>query len=273
MKNLPSHSKRCLRLLLLLALIFIAGISVRQDVQARSYTIYVNRKTNIVNVVNRKTGKLVRAMYCSTGKNYGTISGTYHTYEKLRWHALNGGVYGQYCTRISGPYLFHSVPYYRTSHSQVETKEYNKLGKQASQGCVRLAVVDAKWIYDHCKTGTKVVISEKKKLKKPTRKRLKISTRKKAGWDPTDPDEDNPYYPTLKLTKKSYRYVALNSSFDPRSVITVSSDFTSKKTLLSLVKISGKVNTAKAGKYKIVYSLKDPATELRKKLTVYFIVK
>ncbi|MFR5209625.1 MAG: L,D-transpeptidase family protein [Clostridia bacterium] len=27
---------------------------------------------------------------------------------------------------------------------------FNKLGEQASQGCVRLAVSDAKWVYDNC---------------------------------------------------------------------------------------------------------------------------
>ena len=153
---------------------------------------YVNRKTNIVNVVDAKSGKVVRAMYCSTGRNYSTIRGTYTTVSKMRWHALYGGVYGQYCMRIHGPYLFHSVPYYRTSKNQLETKEYNKLGTQASDGCIRLAVVDAKWLYDNCGVGTKVVIGDTRKLQKPDRKKLKISTASRTGWDPTDPESGKP---------------------------------------------------------------------------------
>lgn len=237
-----------------------------------SYTIYVNRKTNIVNVVNNKTKKVARAMYCSTGINYRTIKGTYHTQEKLRWHALFGGVYGQYCTRISGSYLFHSVPYFSVSNKKVETREYNKLGRQASKGCVRLAVVDAKWIYNNCRIGTTVVIGEGRKLKKPKRKLLKISTKSSAGWDPTDPNSANPYYPTLKLKKKSYKKVEMDSDFDPCSVIKVSSRFTDSKTLLSQVKVLGSVDTSKAGSYKVKYTLKDPATELKKTLTVTFKV-
>ena len=42
----------------------------------------------------------------------------------------------------------------------VYKRQYNKLGQQASAGCIRLAVTDAKWIYDHCRLGTKVVIGE-----------------------------------------------------------------------------------------------------------------
>ena len=44
------------------------------------------------------------------------------------------------------------------SEEDLELEEFNKLGEQASQGCVRLAVSDAKWIYDNCPTGTNVSI-------------------------------------------------------------------------------------------------------------------
>ena len=150
------------RMLLLAAMFVFTFAFIRfntVDVQAASkYTIYVNRRTNLVNVINSKTGKLVKAMYCSTGRNYRTIRGTYNTTAKYKWRPLIHGVYGQYSTRIHGAYLFHSVPYYSINKSQVSTKEYNKLGQQASAGCIRLAVTDAKWIYDHCPIGTKVVI-------------------------------------------------------------------------------------------------------------------
>ena len=65
------------RMLLLAAMFVFTFAFIRfntVDVQAASkYTIYVNRRTNLVNVTKSKTGKLVKAMYCSTGKNYRTI--------------------------------------------------------------------------------------------------------------------------------------------------------------------------------------------------------
>lgn len=239
---------------------------------AGGYTIYVNRKTNLVNVVNSKNGKLVRAMYCSTGKKYRTIRGTFRTTAKYRWRALYHDSYGQYSTRIRGPYLFHSVPYYRTRKNKVDTKEYNKLGKQASAGCIRLAVTDAKWIYDHCRVGTKVVIGESKKLKKPSRPKLKISTKKKTGWDPTDPDPHNPYRPVLTLKKGASTKIPYGSNFNVKEKISVSSKFTSRKTLLKHTSVKGKVNTEKPGTYKVTCTLTDPNTTLKVKKTFTFKV-
>ena len=64
------------------------------------------------------------------------------------------GVYAQYCTTISGDYLFHSVHYLgQGNYKSQPTKEFNKLGQHASHGCVRLSVMDAKWIYENCKAG------------------------------------------------------------------------------------------------------------------------
>ncbi|HEU4965322.1 MAG TPA: L,D-transpeptidase [Bacilli bacterium] len=57
-----------------------------------------------------------------------------------------------------GEFLFHSVV--MDAHEQVIPAEARKLGTKASHGCFRLQVEDAKWIYDHIKTGTKVVIHE-----------------------------------------------------------------------------------------------------------------
>ena len=235
---------------------------------ASKYTIYVNRKTNLVNVVDTKSKKVVRAMYCSTGKNNRTITGTYSTKARYRWRYLKGNVYGQYATRIHGSYLFHSVPYYKKNVTKVETAEYNKLGEQASLGCVRLTVADAKWIYDKCRIGTKVVINDKKELQKPKYLPIKISTKNKAGWDPTDPNKKNPYYPRIAV-KKGQQKITKGSSFDPFSAVTVTLKTSSEAELRENLSVKGKVNTKKNGKYSLTYSVKDPRTELvtTKKIT------
>ena len=260
----------------LLFLSFALGLLWPHSVQAAKknttkYTIYVNRKTNLVNVVNEKTKKTVRAMYCSTGKNYRTIKGTYYTKAKYRWRYLKGNVYGQYATRINGPYLFHSVPYYKKNVKTVETVEYNKLGSQASLGCVRLTVADAKWIYDNCRVGTKVVINDKKQLEKPLYLPIKISTENKSGWDPTDPDKRNPYYPKISV-KSDNAVIPLGSDFEPLSCVTVSSSVSTEEELRETLTVKGKVNTRKSGKYTLTYTVKDPRTELTTTKKITFTV-
>ena len=262
---------------LLLAMMFIFTFALIRfntvDVHAASkYTIYVNRSTNIVNVTNSKTGRLVRAMYCSTGKSYRTIRGTYSTTAKYKWRPLIHGVYGQYSTRIHGPYLFHSVPYYSTNKSQVSNKEYNKLGQQASAGCIRLAVTDAKWIYDNCRIGTKVVIGENRKLKKPTRPKVKVSTKRRVGWDPTDPDTKNPYRPRLVLKKNAKKTIPYGSIFDIKDMVKATSSYASSNALLKTMQVKGRVNTKKTGTYKVQCTITDLYTTVSVTKTFTFKV-
>ena len=87
---MSKKKKTILLLFMLMAVWMVFAVHRKAEAYTASYTIYVNRKSNIVNVVNNKTKKIARAMYCSTGINYGTIKGTYRTKEKLRWHALYG---------------------------------------------------------------------------------------------------------------------------------------------------------------------------------------
>lgn len=156
------------------------------------YTIKVNKTTNCITVYDNNVP--VKAMACSTGLNNGTPSGTFYTQAKYQWKSLNGGVWGQYSTRITGHYLFHSVYYTSRNKSALKTSAYNKLGTAASAGCVRLTVADAKWIYDNCPIGTRVIITNEKTdpLPKPVTMRLTENATYK-GWDPTDPDANNPW--------------------------------------------------------------------------------
>ncbi|MCL6625635.1 L,D-transpeptidase [Alicyclobacillus shizuokensis] len=57
-----------------------------------------------------------------------------------------------------GQYLFHSVPMDKGGH--VIVKDAEKLGQEDSHGCIHLTIPDAKWVYEHIPTGTKVVIHD-----------------------------------------------------------------------------------------------------------------
>lgn len=63
-------------------------------------------------------------------------------------------------------------------------------------GCVRLTVEDAKWIADNCPSGTTVEIyddDDPGPLGKPEAALIDTDSPNK-GWDPTDPDVENPWH-------------------------------------------------------------------------------
>lgn len=144
---------------------------------------------------NGEYTKIVNVFVCSPGAGENTPVGTFYSHKGYAWGGLYGGVYGQYSTIISGHYLFHSVPYYSMSKDSLWWEAYNQLGTKVSMGCIRLTVSDAKWIYDNCPTGTMVKIYDgdlPAGVEKPTAKKISASDPYR-GWDPTDPDPDNPW--------------------------------------------------------------------------------
>lgn len=164
------------------------------------YYVKINRKQNCITIyTSDENGEYTvpyKAMICSTGLYNATPRGTFHLSTKYLWRELYGKVYGQYATRITGGVLFHSVPYYKKSKSALCTEKYNKLGQQASMGCVRLTVEDAKWIADNCPSGTTVEIyddDDPGPLGKPEAAHIDTDSPNK-GWDPTDPDVENPWH-------------------------------------------------------------------------------
>ena len=134
---------------------------------------------------------LYHAFVCGPGQT--TPIGTFRTPFKAAWHPLQG-CWGQYCTQITGNYLFHSSPYNSPNKNDLSYRLYNQLGTVCSHGCVRLTVADAKWIYDNCPLGTTVSIYNASSLPvpKPSAPWLDTSSPNR-GWDPTDPDPANPW--------------------------------------------------------------------------------
>ena len=169
-----------------------------------SYYIKVNRQQNVVIVYsqdqNGDYSNIAKVFVSSTGApDSETPLGTYTISDRYEALYLVGDVWGHYAVRISGPYFFHSVPYFSKGDpywNDLEYLEYNKLGNGASAGCVRLAAADAKWIYDNIDYGTTVEIYDSDTLPdgvvKPSA--IKIDENNpNRGWDPTDPDPDNPW--------------------------------------------------------------------------------
>lgn len=174
------------------------------------YYIKVNCKSQTVNVYekdeNNKYSKPVKVMLCSTGVETPKTGVYKITSFKQEWLGLQGNVYGQYCTQIVGNILFHSVPYIEKNNpSSLEYWEYDKLGEEASLGCIRLTVESAKWIFDNCETGTQVEFYSSEDpgpLGKPETQKISDYSEELKNWDPTDEKQENPWIIYKKKVKE-----------------------------------------------------------------------
>ena len=191
------------------------------------YVIYVNRTENCITVMEQQpdgTETVVKVMACSCGTaGHLTPKGTFYTSDYYDWRLLVDGSYGRYAVRFNNRILFHSVPYTKKSPDALEWDQYNLLGENASLGCVRLSVEDAKWIYDNCKQGTQVTVySGEEIIGGVTRPdTLQISEDSPyRGWDPTDHTPGNPWFGSgsealsQRGTLKTFNYVAYADRYD-----------------------------------------------------------
>lgn len=172
---------------------------------SHNYYIKVNYGAQVVTIYTKDSkGEYtvpVKAMVCSTGTHTPT-SGIYTIGYRWEWLEMIGSVYGHFVTQIDGDILFHSVPYLeKGNHSSLEWWAYDQLGTKASLGCVRLTTKDALWIYNNISYGTKVEFyssSYPGPLGKPSSRKISDAPSYVKGWDPTDPDKNNPWPEYLK---------------------------------------------------------------------------
>ena len=273
-KMIKAFGVRSLGLLFLTAVLILAGTQKISAAESKKspYLIKVNRYHNTITVYEQdEKGEYTvpfRAMVCSVGTGNRTRTGTFPLREKHRWKALMGDVWGQYASRIVGGILFHSVYYYENGNpATLATAQYNKLGKAASHGCIRLTVEDAKWIYDNCPAGTTVVIYDDKKSPGPLGKPEAIKIASFVRWDPTDPDKRNPYFNvanrSLELLGTKNRTIAWGE--EPDLLEGVSATSSSGKDITRSIQLKGEVNPYIAGEYKVTYSVKDDLGKQEKK--------
>lgn len=202
----------CLALSICISLLWsVSGMVAHAKETENTYMIMVNRAANCVTVYEKDAaGEFtvpVKAFVCSCGREgHETPLGTFKTSNYYEWRLMVDGSYGQYAVRFNRGIMFHSVPYYTKNAGNMEWEQFNLLGEPASLGCVRLACADAKWIYDNCKEGTKVVVYDDAENPGPLGKpeEMKLSEENPMRmWDPTDMSSKNPWNqvrPMLYLT-------------------------------------------------------------------------
>ncbi len=176
----------------------------------RWLTVFLGSQSVVCFVAREGDWVVERVMVCSAADtDHTTPPGEHYIYNRYAYKAMtrmNGiMVYAQYACRFRGHYLFHTVPIGGTRRNtqkygkkQMLIEEYEKMGSPASHGCVRLLVGDAYWIYKNCKWGTKVYVTDAVGPTAPDAPALiyeepYMNADQTLGWDPTDPDPENPY--------------------------------------------------------------------------------
>ena len=103
-------------------------------------------------------GTLIREIPISSGAGGKTPLGTFKIYSRSSWttSTSDSRVSMKWMTRFNGGVGFHGIP--RRGSTPLSTP----LGvKPVSHGCVRMADVDAQWIYDNVPNGTPVNVIPK----------------------------------------------------------------------------------------------------------------
>ena len=123
------------------------------------YLVHVNLKNQNTYVYkgSKNNWKLEKKFTCSTGtKGKETPTGVYTTKSKGDWfYEPKYGQGGKYWVTFMDAYMFHSLPFAKDKKTIVD----KTLGIPASHGCIRLAIEDAKWIYDNIPIGSKLIIN------------------------------------------------------------------------------------------------------------------
>ena len=222
------------------------------------YRIMVNRQMNCVTIYTPdKEGNYTvpyKAMICSTGGE-NTPAGTFKLNQKYTFKELFYKSYGQYCSRVHGSILFHSSGNNSLNKDDLNSTDFNNLGLGVSHGCIRLTVEDAKWIHDNCPSGTEVVIYDSEDPG-PLGKPECIKVPEGTNWDPTDPDENNPWKdkkPRIEgaIDKVIYELDSFDYLNGIRAYDTCGNDITSD------IVVSGEVDLNIPGEYKVSYSVVD----------------
>ncbi|MGG7144491.1 L,D-transpeptidase family protein [Clostridium nigeriense] len=124
-----------------------------------TYLVYLNLDKQITYVYqgSNNNWSLIKEFPSSTGiDGEETPKGVFSVTNRGEWFYSEEFQQGaKYWVQFMGDYLFHSLPF---DQSQNNIVDYT-IGEPSSHGCIRLAVEDAKWLYDNVANDTKIIIN------------------------------------------------------------------------------------------------------------------
>lgn len=162
----------------------------------KKYLISVNKAKQTIIVYSYTTDinqrKAEKVMLCSVSEKVKT--GNYKTSDAYSW-MKNDKSWHHYNVSYDDKCYIQSVSYKDKFSNTLQRDSYNKIGtKQNSGKNIYLYSKDAYWIKKYCKNKVVVEIIKGKKTDLiPLQYETKIPLLKGCGWDPTDPNKDNPY--------------------------------------------------------------------------------
>ena len=131
---------------------------------SKKYVVWISRYSQTINVFKKNSdGKweLAYLAECTTGQFRNYTSGGDKKIHKRIKHRVRSKHHYYYLNCFSGLNSMHGPTYYKSS-GNLKSNPGSHLGKNGMSsgtlGCVRTWNTDAKWIWDHCGIGTKVVV-------------------------------------------------------------------------------------------------------------------
>ena len=136
---------------------YLPTASLIQVTPEGSYGIWIDKSTQSLTVYQE--GKAVRTMQCSTGATSSeTPVGTFLLINKRTYFTSlsNPEVIAEYPMRFYNRLYIHATPHLHGNYASF----IRKLGSKASNGCVRIPLEDAVWMYNLLPYETKIIITE-----------------------------------------------------------------------------------------------------------------
>ena len=170
--------------------------SNKSSEKSDKYYIEINKRLNALIIFqyskDEKTKEQIKVFRCCLGQELP--KGNFQIGKKYSWLDIYQG-WHKYNTSIGKGVWIHSSIYKDKYDYRLSKPSYNSLGKAPAYGkSILLSAGDAAWIYNNCKEGTKVSILKGKKKDVLTKSpEPVVSLYPYCGWDPTDPDKNNPY--------------------------------------------------------------------------------
>lgn len=238
-----------------------SGESVKQDEEKKeeksdNYYIEVNKRLNAVIIYqyskDKKSKEPIKVFRCCLGQDLP--KGKFKTGQKYSWLDIYQG-WHKYNTGIGKGVWIHSTIYKDKYDYSLSKASYNSLGKAPAYGkSILLSAGDAAWIYNNCKEGTEVsIVKGKKKDVLPMSSDPAVTLYKYCGWDPTDPDTNNPYK-KIKNQKvvKGLSTITVERGHEPDYLGNIIA--LGKKGNLITNKLKyNKIDYSKVGTYKVTY--------------------
>lgn len=157
----------------------------KYDIPVKTCTVCVGRD---VSSTGGAGGLNENTSYTPLGNYSICTNGVSVKYSLKEMHEPDGSIcYARWATHIVGNVYFHSIAVGTPSHNALPSYRFNLLGSPASAGCIRMAVADAKWIYDYASTGSKVKIVKGDSKKPGPLGKISMPKSNGVSYDPTDP--------------------------------------------------------------------------------------